>query len=259
MINIFNFDLFIKYVFAPLKAIFMVIFLLLGVGLLHNTDFNNAYMIIIIFFKIFVYILSYKIDISDDDYNRYMNYLYSDEKYICVFNHISLLDGFLLFATFPKMGVVLNKHNFYEYLNYDDNANSKSGSIFVSLTEKTNVTKKIKKHVDSRKPGGHVLLIAPCEGNLPDEPSDIGYFNRKGAFVNKSKILPILMKYENYSLIYSHEHETILGSIFKLFLAPNNFKIKIKIGDMIEANEKETICEYRDRVYNIMNEQYKEM
>ena len=67
----------------------------------------------IIFFKIFVYILSYKIDISDNDYNKYMEYLYSDEKYICAFNHISLLDGFLLFATFPKIGVVVNKHKFY--------------------------------------------------------------------------------------------------------------------------------------------------
>tara|TARA_B100000795_G_scaffold268474_1_gene255504 strand:- start:3571 stop:4350 length:780 start_codon:yes stop_codon:yes gene_type:complete len=259
MIEISNIYLFIKYIFAPLKLIFLILFIIFGCYIIKNIDTDNYYIIIIIFFKILLYILSYNIEISDEDYNKYVNYLYSNEKYICVFNHISLLDGFLLFATFPKMGVVLYKHKFYEYLNYDDDVNNKSNSIFVSLTEKTNVSQKIKLHIENRKPGGHILFISPSECNLPDNPGDISHFTRKGAFISKNKILPILLKYENNSLIYSHEHETILGSIFKLFLAQNNYTIKIKIGDLINSNEKETICDYKDRVYNIMNEQYKEM
>jgi len=31
----------------------------------------------------------------------------------------------------------------------------------------------------------------------------------------------------------------------------------MKIGNMIEPDEKESVDEYKDRVYNIMNEQYK--
>ena len=31
----------------------------------------------------------------------------------------------------------------------------------------------------------------------------------------------------------------------------------MKIGDMIEPSDKESVEEYKNRVYNIMNEQYK--
>ena len=50
------------------------------------------------------------------DYNKYMRYLYSDEKYLCVFNHVSTLDGLaLLKYHFLKWGFVLYKQKFEEY------------------------------------------------------------------------------------------------------------------------------------------------
>jgi len=43
-----------------------------------------------------------------------------------------------------------------------------------------------------------------------------------------------------------------------LFLV-ENYKIKIKVGDMINAYKNESIEEYKNRVYNIMNREYKEL
>ena len=87
---------------------------------------------------------------------------------------------------------------------------------------------------------------------------NIGYFTRKGAFISKPKILPILIKLPDNSIIYDFYNETVLKSFFKLFLF-ENYKIKIKVCDMIKANENEGMEEYRDRVYVIMNQLYKEM
>lgn len=243
----------------PFKIIFFVILLIFGIFILKNTNGDgNVTTLIIIFFKFIVqFLMSYDIDISIEDYNKYMRYLYSDEKFICIFNHISSLDGFLLLSTFPKMGIVLNKQKVFDYIGYDDESNSKSGSIFVNEYKKSNVTTKIKETIYNRKKGQSILFISPTYA-LPDTEDNISKFIKKGAFVNKSKILPIIIKYEDFSIIYNCEHENVLASIFKLFLF-ENYKIKIKIGDMIDPDENESIEQYKERVYDIMNEQYKEI
>lgn len=250
----------LHYILIPFKIILFVILIILGICLLKNTNSDcNIATLIIVFFKFVVhYLMSFNIEISDDDYNKYMRYLYSDEKYLCIFNHISTVDGFVLLSTFPNLGFVLNKHNFYDYISYDDLTNKKIGGIFVNMNKKTNVASKIEKKVSNRKNGDNILFISPSEANLPKEMENIGYFTRKGAFISKPKILPILIKLPDNSIIYDFYNETVLKSFFKLFLF-ENYKIKIKVCDMIKANENEGIEEYRDRVYVIMNQLYKEM
>jgi len=202
--------------------------------------------------------MSYNIEISDEDYNKYMKYLYSDEKFLCVFNHISTVDGFALLSTFPKIGFVLNKQKILDYINYDDIVNDKVGGIFVDMEKKTDVTSKIKNAIYNRKSGGNIIFISPSAGEISDEVENIGYFKRNGAFISKSNILPILIKLPDYSIIYNMDNEKLFESFMKLFL-PENYTIKIKVGDMINANDDESIEEYKNRVYEIMNQQYKEM
>tara|TARA_Y100000389_G_scaffold198989_1_gene236527 strand:+ start:579 stop:1184 length:606 start_codon:yes stop_codon:yes gene_type:complete len=201
--------------------------------------------------------MSYNIEISDEDYNKYMRHLYSDEKFLCIFNHISILDGFVLLSTFPKMGFVLNKQKVFDYIYYDDLTNKKTGGIFVNVNKKTNVTCKIEKKVNNRKCGENILFISPTN-EIPDTFNSISFFKKTGAFVNKRKILPILIKYEDNSLINIIGIQSIYSNFVKLFL-PKNYNIKIKVGVMINAGENESIEEYRDRVYEIMNQQYKDM
>ena len=254
MVNILH------YILIPFKIILFVVLIILGICVLKNTNEDgNVTTLIIIFFKFVLhYLMSFNIEISDSDYNKYMRYLYSDEKFICVFNHITTLDGLILLSTFPKMGIVLYRQKFFDYIGYDDESNSKLGSIFVNEDKKSNVTTKIKETIYNRKKGQSVLFISPDANTLPDEENNISKFIKNGAFVSKSKILPIIIKCEDYSIIYNYEHENFLASFFKLFLFENH-KIKIKVGDIIDPNENESIEEYRDRVYLIMNEQYKDI
>ena len=56
----------------------------------------------------------------------------------------------------------------------------------------------------------------------------------------------------------SDNGESMLHSCLKLFLV-QNYKIKIKVCDMVEKKAGESIEEYKDRVYDIMNDLYNKM
>ena len=249
----------LHYILIPFKIILFVILIILDIYILKHTNGDSNITTLIIRFCKFVvhYLMSYNIEISDEDYNKYMRYLYSDEKFLCVFNHVSTLDGFVLLSTFPKMGFVLNYQKVFDYINYDNKINDKIGGIFVDVNKKTSVARKIGKKVNNRKIGDNILFISPTN-ELPDELYSISFFKKTGAFVNKTKILPILIKYQDNSLINIIGVQSIYSNFAKLFL-PENYNIKIKVGNMISADDDESIEEYRDRVYEIMNQQYKDM
>lgn len=252
--------LFLIYTSVPLRIVFVIIIMIIGIAIVKKTKQEcNIITIMSSAFKIMLYIMSYNINISDGDYKKYMNYLYSDRKIICVFNHSTLIDGHLLFTTFPRMGITLLKQKVYDYLNYDDEFNKKIGGIFVDIEKRTCVTNKIKDIVSNRKNGDPILSIAPSACRPPDEKNNISKFIKTGAFVNKFDILPILIKYEDDSLYYNCDNkESISHAYLKLFLV-NNYNINIKVCDIININDNEDIDQYRNRVYNIMNEQYKDM
>jgi len=204
----------------------------------------------------FMYILSFNINISKEDLVKYMEHLYSDKKFICTFNHTTLIDGFVLISAFPRSSYLILKVIIYTTIGYTDQINDLLGNIFV---EKGHTSNKIKERVDSRKSGDKVLFIAPGSGNTSAIPGSITEFTSNGAFVHKYPILPIVVKYEDESLNYNHDnHESMLHSCLKLFLV-KDYNIKIKVCDMVEYAEDETIEAYKNRVYNIMNETYKGM
>jgi hypothetical protein len=246
------------YIFLPFRVIFLFLLLLFSNVVIHYIkDDSSISSVFLIFGKIIMFTLSLTIDISNEDYIKYMTYLYSDKKFICVFNHTTMVDGFVLASAFPRSCFVVLKTILFTILGYTDKNNDKCGSLL--YVEKGKTSKKIKDSIDNRKSGEPVLFIAPGSGNIPKIPGNITEFNSKGAFIEKCAIMPIVMKYEDNSLDHNSDNgESILHSSLKLFLV-NNYKIKIKVCDMIEANDDETIEEYRDRVYNIMNDQYKKM
>jgi hypothetical protein len=144
----------------------------------------------------------------------------------------------------------------YSTIGYTDKINDQLGNIFV---EKGATSKKIKERVDSRKSGDKILFIAPGSGNTSTIPGSITEFTSNGAFVHKYPILPIVVKYEDESLHYNHDNgESMLHSCLKLFLV-KDYAINIKVCDMVEYKDDETIEEYKNRVYAIMNETYKAM
>lgn len=262
MINKFYllFKTFINYATVPFRLFIVYMLMIIGIIILKNTKSEgNINTIVSIFFKLMMFFMSLKISISNEDYIKYMKYLYSNEKILCVFNHTTLVDGHLLFSVFPRMGIVLYNQKEFEYIAFDKNAVSKLGSILVDYNKRNGITKIINDKVKNRNVGESILFIAPCKGMSSHNPGNISEFKSSGAFVNKSKILPIIIKYEDDTLDYNKElGESVIDAYFKLFLV-ENYKIKIKVGDIIIPDNNESIEEYKNRVYNIMNREYKEL
>lgn len=241
----------------PFRFILFMAMMIISIHILQPLE-NESNIIcgILWFAKMFMYILSFNINISKEDLVKYMEYLYSDKKFICTFNHTTLIDGFVLISAFPRSSYLILKVIIYTAIGYTDQINDLLGNIFV---EKGHTSNKIKERVDSRKSGDKVLFIAPGSGNTSAIPGSITEFTSNGAFVHKYPILPIVVKYEDESLNYNHDnHESMLHSCLKLFLV-RDYHIKIKVCDMVEYAEDETIEAYKNRVYNIMNETYKGM
>ena len=249
---------FLIYVTLPIRVFLVYLIFFIGVYILHSLNKEGDITFCVLAMgKIMLYILSMHVNISNEDYIKYMNYLYSDEKYVCVFTHTTLVDAIVLFGTLPRTGPVMNKQNELKYILYDDSISDKLGGILLDRSKMGGTTKVIKERVDNRKCGDSPLYIAPCSGKPPENPGNISEFKSKGAFVNKTKILPIIIKYQDDSLNYNEEFgESMLHSYLKVFLV-ENYNITIKIGDIIEPDEKESIEEYKDKVYNIMNKDYK--
>ena len=249
---------FLIYVTLPIRVFLVYFVFLIGVYILHSLKKEGDITFCVLAMgKIMLYILSMHVKISYEDYIKYMNYLYSDEKFVCVFTHTTLVDAIVLFGTLPRTGPVMNKQNELKYILYDDSISDKLGGILLDRSKMGGTTKVIKERVDNRKCGDSPLYIAPCSGKPPENPGNISEFKSKGAFVNKTKILPIIIKYQDDSLNYNEEFgESMLHSYLKVFLV-ENYNITIKIGDIIEPDEKESVEEYKDKVYNIMNKDYK--
>ena len=247
----------LTYITMPFRFILFVAMMIISIHVLQPLrNESNIICGILWFAKMFMYILSFNITISEEDFRKYMEYLYSDKKFLCTFNHTTLVDGFVLISTFPRSSYLILKVIIYSTIGYTDKINDQLGNIFV---EKGTTSKKIKERVDSRKSGDKILFIAPGSGNTSAIPGSITEFTSNGAFVHKYPILPIVVKYEDESLHYNHDNgESMLHSCLKLFLV-KDYAIKIKVCDMVEYKDEETIEEYKGRVYAIMNDTYKTM
>lgn len=245
----------LTYITMPFRFILFMAMMIISIHILQPlTNESNIICGILWFAKMFMYILSFNITISEEDFRKYMEYLYSDKKFLCTFNHTTLVDGFVLISTFPRSSYLILKVIIYSTIGYTDKINDQLGNIFV---EKGTTSKKIKERVDSRKSGDKILFIAPGSGNTSAIPGSITEFTSNGAFVHKYPILPIVVKYEDESLHYNHDNgESMLHSCLKLFLV-KDYAIKIKVCDMVEYKDEETIDEYKGRVYAIMNDTYK--
>jgi len=204
-----------------------------------------------LFGKVMIWGFSMDIIIDDKDLIKYNKYLYSDKKLVGVFNHSTLADGFILTGIFDKICAVVFKIN--NIPGYNENVNNKIKNIVV---EKGKTTKKILKHIENRKEGGNMLFIAPGSGNTSINPDNITEFTGNGAFIGKYPILPVIIKYQDYSLNHNADRgESMLHSFLKIFLL-KDYKVRIKVLDLIEYEDNESIEDYKNRVYNIMNTSY---
>ena len=246
------------YILTPFRIIlvFLTYIIFYKIGEYCETP-TTQYMFALMLGKTLMYLFGINVEIDDADLVKYSQYMYSDKKFLAVFNHTSLIDGFLLMSVFERYSCLILKNKIFKWTGYSDLVHKKYRNVWV---EKNKTTEAICEHASTRKPGESVLFIAPGSGNIPKDPDSITEFYGKGAFVGKFSILPIIIKYEDESIHHNKDNgESFYHSMLKLFVIHNNYKIKLKVGDMIEPMEEETVEEYKDRVYNIMNADYKQM
>jgi hypothetical protein len=250
--------LFIHYLFTPIRVILCIITYHVFHKIGECCDTPTAlHMFQLLMGKTLIAIFGFNIEISNEDLVKYSQYLYSDEKLIAVFNHSTVIDGFILMATFERFSAVLLKLGAYKWIGYSDLIHEKYKNVWV---EKNKTTTDIIDRVANRKPGQPVLFIAPGSGNISSNPDHITEFKGTGAFAGKFNVLPITMLYEDDSLHHNRDNgESFIHSTLKLFITHYNYKIKIKVGDLIKYEENESIEEYKKRVYDIMDAQYQTM
>ena len=247
--------MFIHYASTPFRFILFILILYIFIQLIiYSKDEMAVQSYFLLGSKILTWLLSLKVNVSYDDIVKYSQYLYSDKKFLVVFNHTTFIDSYIIYGTFPQMAYLMLKLQLYEMIGYDERILKKTKCIFVKKGE---TTKQIIEHVEKRKAGDFVLFVAPGSGNVSKIPGNITEFKGTGAFDGKFAILPVIVKYEDDSLNHNYDNgESIIHSCLKLFLV-NNYKVNIKVGDMIEPDDNESITEYKDRVYNVMNNIYK--
>ena len=136
---------FLTYITMPFRFILFVMITIISIYVLQPlTNESNIICGILSGAKILMYILSININISKEDLVKYMEFLYSDKKFICTFNHTTIIDGYVLLSTFPRSSYLLLSLILYSMVGYTDKMNDLMGNIFV---EKGHTSKKIKESV----------------------------------------------------------------------------------------------------------------
>ena len=142
----------------PIRLLLVFLVFYIGVSILHKlSNVGDITFCVITMGKIMLYILSINVEISDEDMNKYMQYLHSDEKYLCVFTHSTLVDAIVLFGTLPRTGPVMNKQSELKYILYDESISDKLGGILLDRSKMCGTTRVIKERVNNRKCGNSII------------------------------------------------------------------------------------------------------
>ena len=190
--------------------------------------------------------------------DRIYNAINSDDNILIVSNHRTLFDPYIMSGCFNGHisyvfdRKILDKIPFFTFaLQYLTN------SIPV---EKKNTTDLIRKFTENRKKGDSLLCIfADAMGKI-EQGKHIAPF-KTGAFIHKFKILPIVIKYKNYTIDPKHlwyKGEHFSWGVFKTWLN-DTVDVTLHVMNPIQPKTEWSIEYYRDYVNDCMNKQYNDM
>ena len=184
----------------------------------------------------------------------------SDKKFIIVLNHKCIFDMWITVSVNPNVCILTSKvgaklfPGMYEL-------NKKIGSIiFDSTVKNRRVTDLIYDKISNRKAKDNMLIAYPDA--MEPIPLDKNIANFKtGAFRHKFDILPVVIKYKNWSIDPTHywykgEHP-IIG--FSKVLLDGNCEVVADVMDLVSCKENMSVEEYRDYVYDIMDTRYSQL
>ena len=173
---------------------------------------------------------------------------------LIVCNHRSLLDPFILAALSDGHISYLFNSEMPSMVPFMINIlNIYTNSLVVN---KKNNVKSINEHVKKRNKGDPLLCIFADSLGKIEENKNIAEF-KTGAFVNKFKILPIIIKYKNNKIDNTFDTKCTnpVEKFLELFFGENG-DIIMDIMNIVECKKEWSINQYKDYVYDLMNKKY---
>lgn len=177
-------------------------------------------------------------------------YINKKKPFIIICNHISLWDGIILTSIFGNVRYLASKTSTNVFIGAKYCLN-KLDCLFV---EKENTVNKIKENLNS----DNVLVIFPDAMEQIPSNQCIADF-KTGAFAVNCDILPIIIKYDNYTVnptFYWYKKENPLHSWIKI-LSNNDITIKVKVLPLIRNKEGRNITKFKNKVHKYMSNEYK--
>lgn len=183
-------------------------------------------------------------------------YFHSDERVVCVMNHTSLYDPFMSICTLQCICGVFKEEGLRAFPFLKEAILNNSNCIMVKKGE---TTKMITEYVNKRKSGEEILIVyADGMGKIP-EGSVIAPF-KTGAFVPRCKVIPVVIKYKNYTIdpcFRWYNNDNIVWAQFRMFL-DNSCDVEVDVLDPVDPGNM-SIEQHRDRVHQLMEEKYRIM
>ena len=181
--------------------------------------------------------------------------LKSNRKCLIIANHKSLLDVLVSKIIFKNIGLIASK-NVVKICPLGESLAKNSESIIIEK----NATEILNNKIKNRKVNDNLIMIFADAMNPILPGYNIAPF-KTGGFVGKFDILPVVIKYKNYTVDptyrwFDGEHPFIGFSKIAL---NNHIDVTLDVMDIQSCESNISIEEYRDKVYNLMNKRYDEL
>jgi 1-acyl-sn-glycerol-3-phosphate acyltransferase len=195
--------------------------------------------------------------INKNIYDKLINDNNNDKPLIIISNHSSLFDGIILTSILGNICFLADING----LSMPGSLfiNKKLGSIIINNNDIGN-SHKITNYIVNRKKKDNFLIIFPDAMQPIPINSVIAPF-KSGAFKDFFDILPIVIKYKNYSIDPTHfwfKGENIFNGFCKMILE-DNCDIYVKILNIQERLNNEDIEDYKNRIHKIISDEYEKL
>jgi len=188
-------------------------------------------------------------NMTEPEFEEYNNNIIEDfytkeKKGVFLFNHPSFLDTFTLASVIDKDKV--KPVAYAPYFSFPLNLLSDTFNPIYVQKGSTGVSNIIKNAILTRKLGEPMIMMAPGGSDTNDSQRNMNKF-RSGAFLARSPILPIIIRYSKNVTRWP----ILLGMIKRLFyITPVYFKIRVL--DPIFPKENEELEDFKNRVKSAM-------
>ena len=230
-----------------LRVIIAIIIVFIYLLLLIITPKTYVYILSKFFIKLLLYVCKLS-TITTVNKELFDYYCKSDKPVLIVSNHTSLWDGIMLSGVFGKIKYLAAKNADKVFVGTKFCLNK----LDCIIVKNGGTVKAIRNNVNTRKANDNILVVFPDAMNPIPPNKNIAPF-KTGAFATGIDILPILIKYKDYTIdptFYWYKNENPFHGWIKLLLN-TNFKTTIKVLPLIKVMNN--IEEFKDKVYDIMS------